>query len=65
MNKDEALVLHAAIQDAIQALDADLETGTHHGNNAASKDFAKRYHRFMEAWNKFGALIDAQLPSDY
>jgi hypothetical protein len=60
-----ALKLHDANQELIAALDADLETGTHHGNNAASEAFAQRYWRFMEAWKRLSTLIEAQLPDEY
>lgn len=41
-----------AAQEIMQALDSDLETGTHHGNNSASAAFAKRYPRLIAAINQ-------------
>jgi hypothetical protein len=48
-----------AYQDMIGALDADLETGSHHFNNVAADEFALRYSRFTEAMNKLGEVIQA------
>jgi hypothetical protein len=50
--------LNELYQDAIQALMADLETGSHHMNNIQSEAFAKRYPSFMEAFNKIGEWIE-------
>jgi hypothetical protein len=49
-------------QDVIQALDGDLETGTHHGNNAAWAAFNTRYHRFNTAFAKLGEAIGTITP---
>jgi hypothetical protein len=61
----QALAIHDKFQDVIEGLDHDLETGTHHGNNASSEEFAKRYKNFMKAFNELGAFIDSHLPENY
>jgi len=39
-------------------LQADLETGSHHMNNRASEEFAKRYHRLMKQMNEVQRLAN-------
>jgi hypothetical protein len=52
--------IHDTYQDALQGLMADLETGSHHRNNAASEDFNRRYKYFMQQFNKLGELINRE-----
>lgn len=59
--------LHA---DILSALEADLETGSHHFNNAAHAEFARKYPRLTAAIAQLGEeariLEDAELhkPAD-
>lgn len=59
-----AVEMHEKLEDAhddiVQALGADLETGSHHFNNTAHARFAKEYPRLVEAINKMGKLLSEQ-----
>ena len=50
--------LRDLLQDTIQSLNYDLETGSHHMNNAAAEAFAKRYPAFSKDLEKLGAAIN-------
>ena len=56
--KEKVKAVNERKHDAIQALDADLETGSHHGNNRSSKEFVEKYHRFTYATSELYAAIE-------
>jgi len=57
---EELETLRDLEQDIIAAIGIDLETGSHHFNNAASEKFAKQYPTLMKAIAALGAWIDKQ-----
>jgi hypothetical protein len=43
LTHSDRLTVHDLVQDIFQALEADNETGSHHGNNAAATEWARKY----------------------
>lgn len=50
-----------AYQEMLNDLMGDLETGSHHLNNHASQEFAKKYPWFHKGMHKLGEVIEAEL----
>ena len=47
-------------QDVLQGIEADLETGSHHFNNAAHREFSLRYKYMVKALDALGRYIIEQ-----
>ena len=60
MLQEEIETLSDLHQDIIQAIMADLETGSHHANNAAYAHFKQKYPNLAEAHAALGAWIEKQ-----
>ena len=57
MKKEELEELNDRFQDIIAGHSADLETGSHHRNNAASEEFAKHNKYLLEALHEMAIWI--------
>lgn len=57
--RGKVVLLDWAEQDLIEAIGADLELGTHEGNNAASEKFTKDFPRTIEAMKALHARVEA------
>jgi len=52
--------LNDLYQDLVQAFDIDLESGSHHFNNAAHEQFAKRYPTIIKTLRELGTYITTE-----
>ena len=60
MLTEEIDTLRDLHQDILQGLNSDLETGSHHFNNAASDEFVKKYPDLMKAIRALDTWIEKQ-----
>ena len=47
--------------DLFSAVEADLETGSHHRNNLASQEFNAHHPRLVQWMEKFADLVDKEV----
>ena len=60
MNQKEIDQLDELLQDLYAGISEDLETGSHHRNNAANEEFAKKFPALRTAIDKLAEWIDKQ-----
>jgi len=60
-----ALKFNYLFQNMLTGLSADLESGSHHLNNAASEQFVKKHPYMSAAMDEMSKAIDELMPKDY